>query len=121
VELDVDLLLRGGLQQVGADEHVMFKPRWNAFFGTPLDQWLRELGVDTVVVAGCNFPNCPRGTLFGASERDYRAVAVADALSGWTVTAASELAGIGVHTMTADVASNAVLGAVAQTSSPDRG
>jgi nicotinamidase-related amidase len=101
VELDADALLRGELQPVGPDEHVLFKPRWNAFFGTPLDQWLRARGVDTVVVAGCNYPNCPRGTLFGASERDYRAVVVPDAVSGWTGTAEAELAGIGVHAVPA--------------------
>jgi nicotinamidase-related amidase len=84
---------------VGSDEHVVFKPRWNAFFGTRLDEWLRGRCVDTVVVAGCNFPNCPRGTLFGASERDYRAVAVSDAISQWTPTAAAELAGIGVQAL----------------------
>ena len=35
----------------------------------------RALGVDTIVVAGCNLPNCPRATLFEASERDFRTVA----------------------------------------------
>lgn len=96
VSLDADSLLGGELQQLGDAEHIVFKPRWNAFFATPLDGWLRSQDVDTVVVAGCNYPNCPRGTLFGASERDYRAVAVSDATSGWTATAGEELAGIGV-------------------------
>jgi nicotinamidase-related amidase len=96
VALDAETLLGGRLQHVGGDEHILFKPRWNAFFATALDGWLRLRGVDTVVVAGCNFPNCPRGTLFGASERDYRAVAVSDAISGWSDTAAKELAAIGI-------------------------
>jgi nicotinamidase-related amidase len=104
--LDAEELLGGRLQHVGGDEHVLFKPRWNAFFGTPLEGELRSWGVDTVVVAGCNFPNCPRGTLFGASERDFRAVAVSDAISGWTGTAEKELAAIGVC-----VASSAEVGA----------
>ena len=98
--LDTDALLSGNFQQIGPDEYVMYKPRWNAFFGTNLDRWLRDRDVDTVVVAGCNFPNCPRGTLFGASERDYRAVAVADAISGWSSASETELAGIGVLTFT---------------------
>jgi nicotinamidase-related amidase len=96
VALDSDALLRGELQQVGEAEYILFKPRWNAFFGTCLDSWLRSHSVDTVVVAGCNFPNCPRGTLFGASERDYRAVAVSDAVSGWSDDATTELGAIGV-------------------------
>lgn len=102
--LDTELLLRGEAQQLGPREHVMYKPRWNAFFGTRLDDWLRAQAVDTVVVAGCNFPNCPRGTLFGASERDYRAVAVADAISGWMSTAEHELGGIGINTVTTSCA-----------------
>jgi nicotinamidase-related amidase len=96
VPVDADALLRGELQRVGEAEHILFKPRWNAFYATTLDAWLRSQDVDTVVVAGCNYPNCPRGTLFGASERDYRAVAVSDATSRWTDTAEPELAGIGV-------------------------
>jgi|GEM_PF-6083621 hypothetical protein len=31
VELEHESLLTGGLQQVGPAEHVMYKPRWNAF------------------------------------------------------------------------------------------
>ncbi len=96
VPMRADALLRGELQQVGNAEHLMFKPRWNAFYATQLDAWLRSHDVDTVVVVGCNYPNCPRGTLFGASERDYRAVAVPDAISRWTATATEELDGIGV-------------------------
>ncbi|WNV74314.1 cysteine hydrolase family protein [Geodermatophilus sp. DSM 44513] len=81
VELDSDVLLAGGMQRVGTNEVVLWKPRWSAFYRTPLDEYLRELGVDTVVVAGCNFPNCPRATIFDASERDYRVVVVEDATS----------------------------------------
>jgi nicotinamidase-related amidase len=46
-----------------------------------LDQHLRDRDVTTVVVAGCNLPNCPRATLFDASQRDYRTALVQDATS----------------------------------------
>jgi nicotinamidase-related amidase len=108
VDLDAEALLAGRLQPAGPDEFILFKPRWNAFFGTPLDEELRARDVDTVVVAGCNYPNCPRGTLYGASERDYRAVAVPDATSGWTATAAAELSAIGVQTATSAEVTEAV-------------
>lgn len=94
--LDADLLLSGAPQPFGPAEHVLFKPRWGAFHRTALESHLIALDVDTVVVAGCNFPNCPRATIIGASERDFRVLAVSDALSRWTTTAAAELAGIGV-------------------------
>lgn len=82
VELDHQLLLRGGLQQLGAREHVMYKPRWGAFYQTNLERHLRDSGSDTVVFAGCNFPNCPRASIYQASERDFRVMLVCDAMSG---------------------------------------
>lgn len=76
--------------------------RWGAFFQTPLDAHLRSLGVSTVVVAGCNFPNCPRTSIYEASERDYRAAIVTDAVSGIYERGLTELRNIGVATLTTD-------------------
>lgn len=95
--LDYDSLLDGGIQHVAANEVVLFKPRWSAFFRTELDTHLRDLGVNTVVVAGCNLPNCPRATLFDASERDYRAALVTDATSQVTDERLEDLKLIGVE------------------------
>lgn len=75
----------------------MFKPRWSAFYRTELEQHLRERDVSTVVVAGCNLPNCPRATLFDVSERDYRAVLVEDATSQVTPERVHDLTLIGVN------------------------
>ena len=75
----------------------MYKPRWGAFFGTPLEQHLRALGVSTLVFAGCNFPNCPRTSIYEASERDFRIVVLADAISGLYPIARKELENIGVQ------------------------
>ncbi|MEU6426696.1 isochorismatase family cysteine hydrolase [Microbispora sp. NPDC046973] len=95
-ELDPDLLLAGQAQEIGPDEHILYKPRWSAFFRTRLLEHLAERAVSTVVVAGCNYPNCPRSTLVDATERDLRAVAVRDALSGWTTDADREMTGMGI-------------------------
>ncbi|MEN3538177.1 isochorismatase family cysteine hydrolase [Microbispora sp. ZYX-F-249] len=94
--LDPDLLLAGHAQEVGPDEHILYKPRWSAFFRTRLLEHLAERAVSTVVVAGCNYPNCPRSTLVDATERDLRTVAVRDALSGWTADADREMTGMGI-------------------------
>lgn len=99
--LDPELLFRGDLQELGSREWAMWKPRWGAFHRTPLDGHLQRLGVDTVVVAGCNFPNCPRATIYGASERDYRAVIAADAISGVLPLHLDEAGRIGVGHLTA--------------------
>jgi nicotinamidase-related amidase len=94
--LDSDILLTGAVQEVGADEFVMYKPRWGAFFGTPLEAHLRSRGISTVAFCGFNFPNCPRTSIYEASERDFRVVAVKDAISGIYGRGERELAGIGV-------------------------
>ncbi len=96
VELDHGLLLSGGLQRLGTAEHVMYKPRWGAFYGTELERHLRESGSSTLVFAGCNFPNCPRTSIYEASERDFRIVLVSDAVSGLYDRGVEECRAIGV-------------------------
>jgi nicotinamidase-related amidase len=96
VELEHELLLSGGLQQIGKAEHVMYKPRWGAFYLTGLERHLRESGADTLVFAGCNFPNCPRASIYEASERDFRIVLVSDGVSGLYDRGIEECRAIGV-------------------------
>jgi nicotinamidase-related amidase len=97
--LAADELLDGRAQHVGPGEVVMYKPRWGAFYGTPLEDHLRRLGVSTVVFCGCNFPNCPRTSIYEASERDFRVVLADDAISGLYEQGRDELQGIGVRLM----------------------
>lgn len=96
VELDHELLLAGLLQQVGPGEHVIYKPRWGAFYQTELERHLRESDSDTLVFAGCNFPNCPRTSIYEASERDFRILLVYDAMSGLYDRGIEECRRIGV-------------------------
>ena len=96
VGLDAEQLLRGELQEVGPREWIMYKPRWSAFYRTGLEDFLAARSVDTVVICGCNFPNCPRTTVYEASERDYRLVFVSDATSGVYERGIEELESIGV-------------------------
>ena len=70
-----------------------------AFFGTRLEQHLRGLTVSTLVFAGCNFPNCPRASIYEASERDFRIVVIEDALSGFYDRGRTELENIGVRVL----------------------
>jgi len=96
---DPDRLLAGELQPVATREWLLWKPRWSAFHRTGLEAALHGLDVDTVVVAGCNLPNCPRATIYDASERDFRAVMVADATSGVTDERWGDLLAIGAVAM----------------------
>jgi nicotinamidase-related amidase len=100
--LDADHLMRGGIQSWGEMEFVIYKPRWGAFYQTPLHSHLSALGIDTLVFCGCNFPNCPRTTIYEASERDYKIVLVEDAISGIYEEGKDELRRIGVRIWTTD-------------------
>jgi nicotinamidase-related amidase len=97
--LDHELLRRGELQSLTANEVAMYKPRWGAFYRTDLEQHLRERAITTIVFCGANFPNCPRTSIYEASERDFRIVLATDAISGLYDRASKELANIGVHLM----------------------
>jgi nicotinamidase-related amidase len=97
VRLDAANLLKGELQSIGPKEWIMYKPRWGAFFKTPLEKHLHNLDINTIVLCGCNFPNCPRTTIYEASERDFRIVFVADAVSQTYKRGLQELEKIGVN------------------------
>ena len=75
---------------------IIYKPRWGAFYKTPLEAYLRKLHVHTLIFIGCNFPNCPRASIYEASERDYRIILVTDALSGLYDRGKKEMENIGV-------------------------
>ena len=100
-ELETDELLEGRPQQVGPGEVVIYKPRWGAFYGTSLEDQLRRQGVSTIVFCGCNFPNCPRASIYEASERDFRVVLAEDAVSGLYDKGRRELESIGVRLISA--------------------
>lgn len=99
VRLDTEHLLSGGIQHVGPMEMIIYKPRWGAFFNTPLERHLRSLRVSSVAFAGCNFPNCPRTSIYQASERDFKIAVAIDAISGLYQRGKEELCRIGVQVM----------------------
>jgi hypothetical protein len=105
IRLDSSLLLLSGhLQQIGSMEWIMYKPRWGAFYNTLLEKHLHDLGVNIVVVCGCNFLNCPRATIYEASERDFRIILTKDATSLIYDLGLQELQNIGVSLKNTDEA-----------------
>ncbi len=113
IRLDADLLLSRAIQQIAPGEVVIFKPRWGAFFETALEAHLQDLGVSSLAFAGCNFPNCPRTSIYEASERDFRIVLVEDAVSGLYERGTEEMRNIGVRPMSAEELEKAVVAASA--------
>ncbi|BAY46240.1 isochorismatase family protein [Scytonema sp. HK-05] len=102
IMLDVDKLISGAFQSISYREWIMYKSRWGAFYQTSLEKHLRESSVNTLVVCGCNFPNCPRTTIYEASERDFRAVFIPDATSQVYERGLQELRNIGVSLVSAE-------------------
>jgi nicotinamidase-related amidase len=95
--LDADLLLSGDLQQIGHNEFVIYKPRWGMFYATGLEDFLTSRQTDTLVFSGCNYPNCPRTSIYQASERDFRVVLVKDAVSQLYPKGEEEMENIGIN------------------------
>lgn len=65
-------------------EMVIVKPRYSAFFHTRLDLCLRRLGVDALLIAGTQYPNCIRATVTDALSLDYRVTVLSDCCSAQT-------------------------------------
>jgi nicotinamidase-related amidase len=114
IELDTEVLLSGGIQTLTTHEVVIYKPRWGAFYRTPLEEHLQRLGVSTLVFSGCNYPNCPRTSIYEASERDFRVVLVDDAVSGLYDRGRSEMNNIGVELSTTRTVVERITGARAK-------
>jgi nicotinamidase-related amidase len=100
VRLNSNELLSGNFQKIGDQEFIMYKPRWGAFYQTNLQKFLITRDINTLVFTGCNFPNCPRTSIYEASERDFRIVLVKDAISKLYFEGENEMKNIGVEMVT---------------------
>ncbi|BBO69615.1 hypothetical protein DSCA_35450 [Desulfosarcina alkanivorans] len=110
IRIDDELLMSGAIQPIGPREAIVYKPRWGAFYRTPLEAHLRKNGVSTLVFCGCNFPNCPRVSIYEASERNFRITAVADAISNMDQADACGLETIGVTVSTTEAVGRHIQG-----------
>lgn len=96
-QLNAIRLLNREFQLIDEKEWVMYKPRWGAFYKTDLEKFLRDQNINTLVFIGCNFPNCPRTSMYEASERDFRIVMVSDAMSQVYDKGIKEMKDIGIN------------------------
>ncbi|MBO5556168.1 MAG: cysteine hydrolase [Oscillospiraceae bacterium] len=65
------------------DYHIV-KPRYSAFFATPLDLILRRLEIGRVILTGTTTPNCIRATCFDGLSLDYDVTVLSDCTSSRT-------------------------------------
>ena len=71
---DVVGLIRPDLEH----DYFMFKPKHSAFFGTPLESLLGQLGIRRLVLAGITSHQCVLFTAMDAHVREYQLVVPAD-------------------------------------------
>lgn len=107
-----ECLLAGQLQVIGKSEYYCYKPRWGAFYGSGLEDHLRGLSINTVIIVGCNYPNCVRASVYEASARDFRVVAIKDGISNFSTYGWQELESIGINILTTDECTAGLEGAV---------
>ena len=67
---------------VEAQDVVIVKRQWGAFYGTELDQLLRRRGIDTLVLGGIVTNFGVESTARAAFDRGYKLVFAEDAMSG---------------------------------------
>jgi len=70
-----------GLDVRPEDFQVGSKRTFDMFHGTPLEILLRSLGRDTLLIAGCNTNTCVLASVFGAYNRNFRAVVLSDCVA----------------------------------------
>lgn len=73
---------------VAADDIVLNKPRYGAFYATDLELILRSRGVDTVIISGIATNICCETTAREAAQRDFRVLFLSDG------TATKEMNGV---------------------------
>jgi nicotinamidase-related amidase len=78
---------------------IVRKPRWGAFFGSTLQQYLEQTKRDTLIVCGISLAGGVETTVRDAFNRDLRSIVVADAClcrpipdQGWGNVTSAEVA-----------------------------
>ncbi len=66
-----------------ADDPVVIKKRYSAFFRTTLDELLAKLQPDALILAGINTHACIRTAAIDAYQRDWRVILAADCIGSY--------------------------------------
>ena len=67
----------------GSSDTVIVKKRYSAFFGTELDEILRRLEPDAIMLAGINTHACIRTTAIDAYQRDWPVILASDCIDSY--------------------------------------
>lgn len=78
-------------------EPVMYKHRFSSFYHTPLDEYMRELGADTLAIAGVTSANCAHARAIDGWNMNYKIVVLADTTTAVPSTLEDQPKGYGQH------------------------
>ncbi len=73
------------------------KHRFSSFYNTPLDDYLHEVGADTLVIAGVTSANCAHATAIDGWNKNYKVVLIADTTTALPHSGANQPLGTGQH------------------------
>ena len=69
----------------GESDHEIVKKRYSAFFNTDLENLLKRLKVETLIITGVNTMTCVRTTSIDAYQRDYEIILALDGVDAYDV------------------------------------
>ena len=78
-------------------EPVIRKHRFSSFYGTPLSEYMRRAGADTLVVAGVSTANCAITTAVDGTNQDYKVIVLADSSCAIPASLPDQPPGYGQH------------------------
>jgi len=69
--------------EVNKDDKIIVKKRYSAFFKTSLNEILRKLKIDTLILAGINTHACIRTAAIDAYQNDYEVIIAKECVNSW--------------------------------------
>jgi nicotinamidase-related amidase len=87
-------------------DYFMFKPKHSAFFGTPLESLLRDLGIRRLVLTGITAHQCVLFTAMDAHVREYQLTMPADCVGAGSREEIKHALFIAEHALSARVAAS---------------
>ncbi len=71
---------------ISSDDLEIVKTRYSPFYMTKLDELLKSLNADTLIIAGINTHACVRMAVIDAYQRDYEIIIALDCIDSWDDT-----------------------------------
>ncbi|MBU1165072.1 cysteine hydrolase [Patescibacteria group bacterium] len=73
------------LHYIKGNDYEIIKKRYSAFFKTDLNKLLKQLHINTIIIAGVNTMTCVRTTAIDAYQHDYEVILALDCVDSYDV------------------------------------